>query len=84
MINIKRFIDKISLMESKQNKDVVLPMSEARGLRDELAKLLLDLHQLSSTSTKEKDDNNVIKVEITGGKFKNGKNSTSRDFGTRG
>jgi hypothetical protein len=82
MINIKRFIDKISLMESKQNKDVVLPMSEARGLRDELAKLLLDLHQLSST--KEKDDTDVIKVEITGGKFKNGKNSTSRDFGTCG
>lgn len=83
MINIKRFIDKISLMESKQNKDVVLPMSEARGLRDELAKLLLDLHQLSSTSTKEKDTD-VIKVEITGGAFKNGKNSAGRDFGTRG
>ena len=82
MINIKRFIDKISLMESKQNKDVVLPMSEARGLRDELAKLLLDLHQLSSN--KQKDDTDVIKVEITGGAFKNGKNSTSRDFGTCG
>jgi len=34
MIQIKRFVDKVSLVESKQGKDVVLPISEARGLRD--------------------------------------------------
>jgi len=40
MIHIKRFIDKISLMEGRQGKDVVIPIAEARGLRDELVKLL--------------------------------------------
>ena len=39
MIHIKRFIDKISYMEGKQGKDVVLPMTDARGLRDELDSL---------------------------------------------
>ena len=67
MIHIKRFIDKISAMESKQNKDVVIPMQEARGLRDELAKLLADLYQKNSEQKKKED---VIKVEITGGSFK--------------
>ena len=44
MIHIKRFIDKVSVLESRQSKDLIIPISEARGLRDELAKLLADLH----------------------------------------
>jgi hypothetical protein len=67
MIQIKRFLDKVSLMDSKRSKDLVLPMSEARVLRDEIAKLLADLYELSNEgATKEE----VIKVEITGGSFK--------------
>ncbi len=46
---------------------MVLPMSDARGLRDEIAKLLLDLNDLKS---KDKNKEEIIKVEITGGKFK--------------
>ena len=42
MIHIKRFIDKVSYIENKQGKDVVIPVAEARGLRDEIAKLLVD------------------------------------------
>lgn len=67
MINIKRFLDKVSFMESKKNKDIVIPMTEARMLRDEIAKLLADLHELNGS---EKNKEEVIKVEITGGKFK--------------
>ena len=66
MIHIKRFIDKISAMESKQNKDVVISMQEARGLRDDIAKLLADLHLL----TREQKKDEVIQVELTGGSFK--------------
>jgi len=65
MIHIKKFIDKISAMESKQNKDVVIPMQEARYLRDEISKLLADLY-----SNQDKKPEEIIKVEITGGKFK--------------
>jgi len=65
MLHIKRYIDKISNLESKKTNEVVLSMNDARGLRDEIAKLLLDLNEKDS---KKKDD--VIEVRITGGNFK--------------
>jgi hypothetical protein len=65
MIHIPKFIDRVSLMESKQNKDVVLPISEARGIRDELVKLLIELKELNKN---RKED--TIQIEIDGGSFK--------------
>ena len=67
MVHIKRFLDKVSHLESRNTKDMVLPMSDARGLRDEIAKLLVDLNTLKSKDTNKEE---IIKVEITGGKFK--------------
>lgn len=67
MIHVKRFLDKVSIAESKQTKDIVMTMVDARGLRDEVSKLLSDLHELT---TKKNSDPEIIKVEITGGKFK--------------
>jgi hypothetical protein len=69
MIQIKRFVDKVSLVESKQGKDVVLPISEARGLRDEIAKLLADLTSFNKEE-KENKVNEIIEVQIKGGSFK--------------
>lgn len=68
MIFIKRFIDKVSLLESKQGKDFVMPIIEARGLRDELAKVLIDCYQ-KSISKKDADNTN-IHLEVRGGTFK--------------
>jgi hypothetical protein len=59
-------MDKMTVADSKQNKDLVLPMTDARGLRDDIARLLLDLHELS----KNKNQNEVIQVEVKGGSFK--------------
>lgn len=67
MLQIKRFFDRVSHLESKNTKDIVLPLSDAKILRDEIAKLLLDLNQLKS---KDNDKEEIIRVEITGGKFK--------------
>jgi hypothetical protein len=67
MIHIKRFIDRVSMIESKQGRDFVMPIIEARGLRDELAKLLAD--QYKNLSEKKPDEEPVIKVEIKGGSF---------------
>ncbi len=67
MVNIKLFFDKVSKLESKKTKDLVLAMSDAKLLRDEIAKLLLDLNEMQKSS---KNKEEVIKVEITGGKFK--------------
>jgi len=67
MIHIKRFIDKVSIIESKQGKDIVIPISEARGLRDELAKLIADKF---ADTEKKSDVEPVIKLDIKGGSFK--------------
>lgn len=66
MIHIKRFIDKVSIMETKQGKDVVIPISEARGLRDELNKLLTDNYELLQNKVAIEP---VFQVEINGGRF---------------
>jgi hypothetical protein len=69
MIHIKKFMDKMSVMEAKQSKDVVLPINDARGLRDDVAKLLSDLYEFANKKIDEKE-NQVIEVQIKGGGFK--------------
>jgi hypothetical protein len=66
MIHIKQFLERVSLQESKNNKTVVITLDDARGLRDEISKLMADYYKLSSSDGKDE----VIKVEITGGSFK--------------
>ena len=66
MIHIKRFVDKITLIEGKQGRDVVIPISEARGLRDELTKLLADNYELLQNKTTVEP---VFQVEMNGGRF---------------
>lgn len=68
MIIIKRFIDKVSVSESKNGSNVILPIEEARLLRDEIAKLLSDNYDLLNNK-QESIDNKVIQVEINGGKW---------------
>lgn len=65
MIHVKKFLDKVTLSESRKVKDVVIPIEEARGLRDEVSKLLSDLYEVNNKNKEE-----VIKVEIKGGSFK--------------
>ncbi len=55
----------MSVVESKMNKDVVLPIVDARGLRDDITRLLADLHELS-TNTEKKE---VIDIQIKGAPF---------------
>lgn len=66
MIYIKKFIDKVSFVESKQSKDLIMNIAEARGLRDELAKMLTELHTISNTKQKEEP---TFKVEVKGGSW---------------
>ena len=68
MIIIKRFIDRVSASEGKIGTNVILPMEEARMLRDELAKLLSDNYDLLNNK-KESIDDTVIQVEVNGGKW---------------
>jgi hypothetical protein len=68
MIQIKRFIDKVSAMESRVGSTVVLTMEEARILRDEVAKLVSDNYELLNNK-KDTLDDTVITVEVNGGKW---------------
>ena len=64
MIIIKRFIDKVS---ATRGTNVVLPIEEAKMLRDEIAKLLADNYKLLNKD--DATDNAVIQLEINGGRF---------------
>ena len=64
MVNIKRFIDRVSSMDQNPGKNLVLPIDEARQLRDEIVKLLAD--KLNDRINASQD---VIKIEVTGGNF---------------
>lgn len=69
MIHVKKFIERVSLVEAKRSKDVVLPIEDARGLRDELTKLIADLYELAGVKEKERNSE-AIQVEVKGGSFK--------------
>lgn len=62
MSNIKKFIDKIAVAEGRQSREVILTLNDAKELRDELTKILLDQREY----TKEPE---TIQVVMTGGKW---------------
>jgi hypothetical protein len=60
---IKKFVDRITLAESRQSREITLLVSDAKLLRDEILKILLD----------QRDNNRkqeVIEVVMKGGNFK--------------
>jgi hypothetical protein len=61
MSQIKKLMDRIVAAENRNAKDVVLLLSDARELRDEVMKILLD---------KNNNQSDVIEVVVKGGKFK--------------
>ena len=62
MSNIKKFIDKIVTAEGRQAREVVMTLNDAKELRDELLKILLDQRE----NVKEPE---TIQVVMTGGKW---------------
>lgn len=64
MIHIKGFVDKIAYMEARHKRDVILTLEEAKGLRDEITKLLASLQDDPKTQ-----NNETIQVIMNGGKW---------------
>jgi hypothetical protein len=64
MVNIKKFIDRVSAMDSNPGKNLVLPTQEARALRDEIVKLMADKLTEKSTQIQE-----TIEIQLGGGRF---------------
>jgi hypothetical protein len=67
MIHIKKFIDKVASQEGRQGRDVVMTIADARALRDEISKLIIDKYEEKSKATTE--DVGVVQVELKGGKW---------------
>jgi hypothetical protein len=61
MSQIKKFIDKVAHSEGRQAREVMMPISDAKELRDEIMKLLVDKQQTKSEE--------VISVVMNGGKW---------------
>ena len=69
-MHINRFLDKMAMVESKQNKDVVLPIADARGLRDDITRLLSELFELTQQQKNTSSASEITQIEIKGGTFK--------------
>ena len=67
MMAIKNFIEKVSYLDGRGGSvDYRMSISDARILRDEIAKLLNDYYELSNKKDSKED---IIKIEVNGGKF---------------
>lgn len=62
MTNIKKFIDRVAIADGKQSREVSMLLADAKALRDEIMKLIIDNNQKSNTD--------VVEVVMQGGKFK--------------
>jgi len=63
MSQIKKFIDKITYAEARQSKDIIMSVSDAKELRDEVMKLLID------GQSSNKDQEETIEVVMKGSKW---------------
>ena len=62
MTNIKKFIDRVAIADGKQSREVSMLLADAKALRDEIMKLIIDNNQKNSSE--------VVEVVMQGGKFK--------------
>jgi hypothetical protein len=68
-LHIHRFVDLIKATESRGQRDLFMPLRDAKDLHADITKLLVTLEQLRNQSSS--DNTEVIQVELTGGSFKN-------------
>jgi len=66
-LHINRFIDRIKAAESRQQRDIILSIVEARDLHADITKLLLVLQALQEPTDNPNTD--VITVSMDGGNF---------------
>ena len=66
-IHIARFVDKLRAAESRQARDVILSVIEARDLHNDITKLLLALEELRTQPSAQAPD--IVNIEVEGGRF---------------
>jgi len=68
MLHINNFVDKIKFFESKNSKDFIMPMHEAKNLHADITKLLLAVHELQH-QTPTTSNNNDSQSTVSGGSW---------------
>lgn len=70
-LHIKKFNDKLKIMNQSGSRDLTLSAQEARGLQADIFELLSMIARLSSKpAANQEDPNKVIQVVMSGGGFK--------------
>ena len=64
MIHIQRFIERLQGFDAKGSQNFIMTMRDAKDLHADITKLLLVLQNKQTNNADE-----VIEVQITGGKF---------------
>ena len=64
MIHIQRFVERLQGFDARGSKDFSMSMRDAKDLHADITKLLLVLQNNQTNASDE-----VIEVQITGGKF---------------
>lgn len=65
MNSLKQLVDRITQVERNGAINVVIPIVEARAIRDDMTKLLLEFARDNRT----KDNTDVIRVDINPGRW---------------
>jgi len=60
MSQIKKFIDRVAMAEGRQSREVLMSLADAKELRDEITRLLVD---------KINQNNDTTEVVMNGGKW---------------
>lgn len=73
-IHIQRFVDRLAAADTRRAKDLVLPMDDAKGLHQDITKLLLLLEEYNVIARKALTDAaataEVVEVHVSGGSYK--------------
>lgn len=67
MLHINQFVDRVKAADSRQQRDFVMTMADAKNLHADITKLLLALH----TSQQPTNNSNTLpdSIEVNGGSF---------------
>lgn len=67
-IHINRFVDLVKAHEARGQRDLVMPIRDAKDLHGDITKLLLAVTELQRQLLEQKQQE-VIEVNLTAGKF---------------
>jgi len=67
-MHIQKFVDRVRGHEARGVRDFVMTMTEAKDLHADITRLLIQLQNLQEHTAKTTNDQ-VVQVEIDGGKF---------------